>query len=89
MIKEGLGLNLFSIRNYLENEEKFKSEEVRKLSRKALEYYEMLEKKKNINFKGWGLFIKLYKYEGFSYSLQNFAVLNLPMFTRILYKFKK
>ncbi len=74
---------------FIENEEKFKSEEVRKLSRKALEYYEMLEKKKNINFKGWGLFIKLYKYEGFSYSLQNFAVLNLPMFTRILYKFKK
>ena len=74
---------------FIENENKFKSEEIRKLNKKALEYYEMLESKKNINFKGWGLFIKLYKYEGLSYSLQNFAILNLPVLTKILYKFKK
>lgn len=74
---------------FIENEDKFKSEDVKKLNRKALEYYEMLESKKNINFKGWGLFIKLYKYEGFSYNLQNFAILNLPIFAKILYKFKK
>ena len=74
---------------FIENENKFKSEEIRKLNKKALEYYEMLETKKNINFKGWGLFIKLYKYEGLSYSLQNFAILNLPVLTKILYKFKK
>ena len=74
---------------FIENEDKFKSEEIRKLNKKALEYYEMLESKKNINFKGWGLFIKLYKYEGLSYSLQNFAILNLPVLTKILYKFKK
>ena len=74
---------------FIENEDKFKSEEVKKLNRKALEYYEMLETKKNINFKGWGLFIKLYKYEGLSYNLQNFAILNLPILAKILYKFKK
>ena len=74
---------------FIENENKFKSEEIRKLNKKALEYYEMLETKKNINFKGWGLFIRLYKYEGLSYSLQNFAILNLPVLTKILYKFKK
>ena len=74
---------------FIENEEKFKSEEIKKLNRKALEYYEMLETKKNINFKGWGLFIKLYKYVGFSYNLQKFAKLNLPIFAKILYKFKK
>ena len=74
---------------FIENEDKFKSEDVKKLNKKALEYYEMLETKKNINFKGWGLFIKLYKYEGLSYSLQNFAILNLPVLTKILYKFKK
>lgn len=74
---------------FIENEEKFKSEEVKKLNRKALEYYEMLETKKNLNFRGWGLFIKLYKYEGFSYNLQNFAILNLPAIAKILYKFKK
>lgn len=74
---------------FIENEDKFKSEEVRKLNKKALEYYEMLETKKNINFKGWGLFFKLYKYEGFSYNLQNFAILNLPCIAKILYKIKK
>ena len=74
---------------FIENEDKFKSEEIKKLNRKALEYYEMLETKKNINFKGWGLCIKLYKYEEFGYNLQNFAILNLPIFAKILYKFKK
>lgn len=74
---------------FIENEDKFKSEEVKILNKKALEYYEMLETKKNINFKGWGLFVKLYKYEGFSYKLQNFAILNLPILAKILYKFKK
>lgn len=74
---------------FIENEYKFKSEEVKILNKKALEYYEMLETKKNINFKGWGLFVKLYKYEGFSYKLQNFAILNLPILAKILYKFKK
>ena len=74
---------------FIENEDKFRTEDIKKLNRKALEYYEMLETKKNINFRGWKLFFKLYKYEEFGYSLQNFAILNLPLFTRILYKFKK
>lgn len=74
---------------FIENEDKFKSEEVKVLNRKALEYYEMLDTKKNINLKGWRLFFKLYKYEEFGYSLQNFAILNLPIFARILYKLKK
>ena len=74
---------------FIENEDKFKSEEVKKLNRKALEYYEMLERKNNFNFKGWGLFFKLYKYEGFCYKMQNFAILNLPAIARILFKFKK
>ena len=74
---------------FIENEDKFKSEEIKKLNRKALEYYEMLETKKNINFKSWGLFFKLYKYEEVGYNLQNFAILNLPIFAKILYKFKK
>lgn len=74
---------------FIENEEKFLSEDVKKLNKKSLEYYEMLERKNNFNFKGWGLFFKLYKYEGFSYKMQNFAILNLPAIARILFKFKK
>ncbi len=74
---------------FIENEEKFESEKVRKLNRKALAYYEMLSKKKNFNFKGWILFFKLYKYEEFYYTMQNFIILNMPAIAKILYKFKK
>lgn len=74
---------------FIENEEKFEDENVRKLNRKALAYYEMLRKKSNINFRGWFLFFKLYKYEEFSYTMQNFVILNMPAIARILYKFKK
>ena len=49
----------------------------------------MTSKKKNINFRGWGLFFKLYKYEEFGYTIQNFVILNLPILAKILYKFKK
>lgn len=74
---------------FIENEDKFKSEEIKQLNKKALQYYEMLETKKNVNFKGWVLFFKLYKYEELGYNLQNFVILNLPIFARILYKLKK
>lgn len=74
---------------FIENENKFKSEKLKELNKKALKYYEMLEKKKNINFKGWILFFKLYRYEGLNYTLQNFAILNLPIIAKILYRFKK
>lgn len=74
---------------FIENEERFESEEVKKLNRKALAYYEMISTKKNINFRGWGLFFKLYKYEDFNYVMQNFVILNIPVLARILYKFKK
>ena len=74
---------------FIENEEKFVDDKVKILNRQALQYYEMLEKKKNFNFRKWGLFFKLYKYESFIYVMQNFMILNMPFITKILYKFKK
>lgn len=73
---------------FIENEEKFIDDKVKSLNKKALNYYEMLEKKKNINFRSWTLFLKLYKYEGFSYKMQNFVILNMPIIAKILFKFK-
>lgn len=73
---------------FIENEDKFIDEKIKKLNKEAIEYYEMLEKKKNINFRKWGLFIKLYKYEGFVYNLENFAILNLPIIAKFLIRFK-
>lgn len=73
---------------FIKNEDKFIDEKIKKLNKEAIEYYEMLEKKKNINFRKWGLFIKLYKYEGFVYNLENFAILNLPIIAKFLIRFK-
>lgn len=74
---------------FIENEDKFENPKIKKLNKKALKYYEMLSNKKNINFRGWILFFKLYKYEGFSYTMQNFVILNMPIIARVLYKLKK
>lgn len=74
---------------FIDNEEKFVNDKVKLLNRQALEYYEMLETKKNFNFRKWGLFFKLYKYESFVYVMQNFMILNMPFITKILYKLKK
>jgi len=73
---------------FVENEEKFESEKIRNLNKIALKYFEDLEKVKNINFKNWILFFKLYKYEEFSYKMQNFVILNIPALARILFKIK-
>lgn len=74
---------------FIENEDKFESDEIKKLNRIALKYYEMLETKNNINFKNWGLFFKLYKYEEFGYKMQNFIILNIPCIARIAFKLLK
>lgn len=74
---------------FIKNEQIFEDEKIKKLNKKALSYYEMLNEKKNVNFKGWILFFKLYKYEKVSYMIQNFVILNLPVLARALYKFKK
>ena len=74
---------------FIENEQIFKSQKIKILNKKALAYYEMLSKKNNINFRGWGLFFKLYKYEEFNYAMQNFIILNMPFVARLLYKLKK
>ena len=74
---------------FIENEEKFESKEIKELNKKSLEYFEALEKVKNINFKNWILFFKLYKYEGFSYKMQNFVILNIPIIAKILFKIKR
>ena len=71
---------------FIENEDKFQDDKIRKLNKEALKYYEMLEDKKNFNFKGWGLFIKLYKYENFMYNVKNFLILNMPGLLKIFRK---
>jgi len=72
-------------KTFIENEDKFENEKYKVLNKKALQYYEMLEKKKYINFKGWFLFFKLYKYENFMYNVKNFLILNMPVIAKVLH----
>lgn len=70
---------------YVEQQEKF-PEELQQLNQKAYDYFTMLEKKKNFNFKGWHIFHRLYKRETFTYYIENFLIMNLPCLARGLFQ---
>lgn len=70
---------------YVEQQEKF-PEELQQLNQKAYDYFTMLEKKKNFNFKGWYIFHRLYKGETFTYYIENFLIMNLPCLVRGLFQ---
>lgn len=72
---------------YVMHEEIF-DEKLRKQNEKALEYFKMLKNKKNFNFRQWGIFFRLYKYESFSQYIKNFMVLNLPWIVKIVFDLK-
>lgn len=72
---------------YVQNQERF-PEKLQKESQKALEYFENIKEKKNINFKNWNIFHKLYKTESLIYYLENFLIMNLPVIGKILFKIR-
>ena len=74
---------------FKENIEKIKTKELSKYTNEALKYFENLKKVKYINLKNWNLFFRLYKYEEFSYTIQNFIILNIPILGKLAFKIKK
>lgn len=72
---------------YAKNNDKF-PEDIKSLNTKALEYFEMVEKKKNFNFKNWNIYHTLYKNEKFSYYILNFIIMNMPFIGRFLFKIR-
>lgn len=72
---------------YVENNKRF-PEEIQKLNTQSYEYFKMLEKKKNLNFRQWKVFHKLYKTEKFSYYIMNFLIMNLPIIARPLFNLR-
>lgn len=72
---------------YVKNNDRF-PKELQEQNKKALEYFEMVQKKKNFNFRGWKIFHELYKTETFSYYVQNFIIMNLPFFGRGLFNIR-
>lgn len=69
---------------YVENNERFPNE-VQEINKQALEYFEMVQKKKNFNFRKWTVYHKLYKNETLSYYILNFIIMNMPFIGRGLF----
>ena len=69
---------------YVENNSKF-PDDLQLLNKNALDYYKMLKNIKICNFKGWNIFHKLYKTETFLYYIENFLILNIPIFSKLLF----
>ncbi len=72
---------------YVENNQKF-PQDLQKQNKEAYEYFKMIEKKKNFNFKGWGTFHKIYKNETFKYYIENFCIMNTPLIGKFLFKIR-
>lgn len=72
---------------YVENQEKF-PEKLQTQNKQAYEYFKMLTKKRNFNFKGWTTFHKLYKTETFKYYIENFMIMNMPIIARGLFNIR-
>ena len=72
---------------YVQNADRF-PENLIIQNKQALDYYKTLKNKKNFNFKNWTLFYKLYKDETFMYFIENFIILNMPFFARILFNIR-
>ncbi len=72
---------------YVENNEKF-PKELQELNTRSYNYFKMIEKKKNFNFRNWEVFHRLYKTETFVYYLENFLIMNMPFFAKGLFKIR-
>lgn len=72
---------------YVENNNRF-PEDMQKLNTEIYEYFKMIQNKRNINFRKWKTFHKLYKTESFSYYILNFVIMNLPMFGRPIFNIR-
>ena len=73
----------------IKRQDVFNDEKINILNEKALKYYENLKNVKFITLRYIVLFLKLYKYEKFGYSIQNFAILNMPGIAKFLVRIKK
>ena len=73
---------------YVKNDRIF-NDKLKKENKEALEYFKMIENKKNVNFRKWNVFHRLYKNETIYYYIINFFIMNLPGISRILFKIRK
>lgn len=72
---------------YVKQKEKF-PKVLAELNQEAYDYFNMLKTKKNVNFRKWSTFHKLYKTETLSYYIQNFGIMNFPFLAKGLFKIR-
>lgn len=72
---------------YVENNSRFPNV-VQKLNREALEYYRIVNKTNNFNFRKWNIYHELYKTENIDYYIMNFIIMNLPFIGRPVFKIR-
>ena len=72
---------------YVNNNDKFPTN-LQLLNKEALNYYSMLKQKKYFNLKKWNIFHELYKTETFLYYIENFMILNMPLFGKVIFYFR-
>lgn len=73
--------------DYCQRKEAFTKEQ-NDFNEKCLKYFQMLKQKKHINFRGYGIYHKLYKYDTFRYYMLQFAIMNLPGFSNFIFKIR-
>lgn len=73
---------------YCEHEGIFPSE-LKKINAEALQYFKMIENKKNVNFRNWRIFHRLYKTENPRYYILNFLIMNMPCLAKKLFTIRK
>lgn len=83
-----IDIKLGIFEGYVEYNEKF-PEKLKKENVQALKYYQDIKEKKNINFKNWKVFHKLYKYDNLYYYLLSFVIMNVPFLGKILFKIRQ
>lgn len=82
-----INVKLGVLGTYVKHNEKF-PKEIQKINNEGYEYFKMIENKKNFNFRKWGVFHKLYKTETFMYYIENFAIMNLPLLAKGIFKLR-
>jgi len=72
---------------YVDNPSIF-PENLQNQNKKVLSYFQNIQNKKYVNFKGWTTFHKIYKYETIRYYLINFLIMNFPIIATPMFKLR-
>lgn len=83
-----INLRIENFNVFLDNKKIFNKAQD-EFNRQALEYYNMVKLKRNINFKNLSVFHKLYKHDRVTFYISLFMIMNLPFVVRWLYNVKK